>query len=120
MTGGKRRLKQIFSACLQAGDDGTAMQQSLAGSVGFATAGCADTAVQGACTVAEVTITSLNPCDILLGAVWGMSACFMFKGELLAGDGQASIVYRYSGCGSSVDARPGTTGGTLRYIALEL
>ena len=118
MPGGKRKLKQLFSGCVQVGIDGIANTQSLAGSIGFATTGCANTAVMNACVIAEVTIDGLNSCDILLGSVWGMSACFLFNGELLAGDGQASIVYRYSGCGSSVDPRTGTTGGTLRYIAL--
>ena len=116
MPGGKRRLKQLFSGCVQVGITGIATKQSLAGSVGFATTGCSDETLMNACSVAEVTIDGLNPCDILLGSVWGMSGCFLFNGELLAGDGQASIVYRYSGCSSSAD--PWT--GTLRYIALEI
>lgn len=120
MPGGKRRLKQLFSGCVQVGIDGIAIRQSLAGSVGFATTGCADTTPMNACAVAEVTIEGLTPCEMLLGSVWGMTACFLFKGELLAGDGQASLVYRYSGCGSSVDPLTGTTGGTLRYIALRV
>ena len=120
MPGGKRKLKQVFTGCVQVGISGIANLQVLAGSVGFATTGCANTADMNACIIAEVDITALNPCDILLGSVWGMSGCFLFNGELLAGDGQASIVYRYSGCGSSADPRTGTTGGTLRYIAFEI
>ena len=120
MTGGKRKLKQVFSGCVQVGITGIANLQVLSGSVGFATTGCDDESLMNACSVAEITIDDLNPCDILLGSVWGMSGCFLFNGELFAGDGQASLVYRYSGCGSSADPRAGTTGGTLRYIAFEI
>ena len=116
MPGGKRKLKQLFSGCVQVGTEGIANLQVLAGSIGFATTGCADSTVMNACVVAEVTIDNLNPCDIMLGSAWGMSGCFLFNGELLAGDGQASIVYRYSGCGSSADAKT----GTLLYIAFEI
>lgn len=119
MPGGKRRLKQLFVGQLQQGADGTALTKMMAGSVGFATAGCANTTVHNACLVAEVTITDLSSCAIMVGNVEGMSACFRFQGEVMAGDGQASVVYRYSGCSSSVDPRTGTTGGTLRWIAFD-
>ena len=118
MPGGKRRLKQLFTAGMQIGATGINTTQILSGSVAFATSGCAATAVDNACLIAEVTISDLNSCDIMLGSVWGMSGCFMFNGEILAGDGQASLVYRYAGCGASVDAR--TAGGTLRYIAFQI
>ena len=120
MPGGKRKLKQLFTSQAQIGAVGIPAKQILTGSVGFATTGCADTAVTNACSVAQVTIANLNSCDVMIGSVYGMSACFMFNGEILAGDGQASIVYRYAGCGASVDPRAGTTGGTLRYIAFEI
>jgi hypothetical protein len=116
MPGGKRRLKQVLVGGLQVGADGTNLTEIISGSVGFATSGCADTTVQTACLVAEVTIDGLNSCAIMLANAEGMSACYRYDG-VLAGDGQASVVYRYSGCGASVDPRTGTTGGTLRYIA---
>ncbi|MHA2063204.1 MAG: hypothetical protein ACXABY_02365 [Candidatus Thorarchaeota archaeon] len=119
MPGGKRRLKQLFVGQMQSGANGTAINKIMTGSVGFATAGCADTQVHNACAVAEVTIANLSPCAMMLGNVEGMSACFRFQGEVIAGDGQASLVYRYSGCGASVDPRTGATGGTLRYIAFD-
>jgi hypothetical protein len=118
MPGGKRKLKQLFTSRMQMGANGTTVTKIMTGSVGFATAGCADTAVHTACIVAEVTISNLSSCAMMLGTAEDMSACFRYDG-VLAGDGQASIVYRYSGCGASVDARPGTTGGTLRYIAFD-
>ena len=120
MPAGKRKLKQLFVGGMQIGKTGINHTQLLTGSVGFATTGCANTAAWNACSVAEVAITNLGACDIVVGTVWGMSACYMYNHEILAGDGQASIVYRYAGCSSSVDARAGTNGGTLRYIALTI
>ncbi|MHA2062948.1 MAG: hypothetical protein ACXABY_01060 [Candidatus Thorarchaeota archaeon] len=117
MPGGKRRLKQLFTGNMQVGGDGTSISEVLSGSVAFATAGCAGTAVHGACSVAEVTIAGLNSCAIMIANAEDMSACFTFSG-VLAGDGQASVVYRYSGCGASADAR--ASGGVLRYIAFGL
>jgi hypothetical protein len=119
MPGGKRKLKQLFTSRMQMGAEGTEIAKIMSGSVGFATAGCAATAVHNACSVAEVTIANLSPCAMIVGTVQGMSACFRFQGEVIAGDGQASVVYRYAGCGASVDPRTGTTGGTLRYIAFD-
>ena len=116
MPGGKRRLKQLFTGGMKIGATGINSKKILSGSVSFATTGCADTTVTNACSVAEATITNLGPCDIMLGTVWGMSACFMFNGEVLAGDGQASIVYRYAGCGGSADSST----ATLRYIAFQI
>lgn len=117
MTGGKRKLAQLFTGQMQIGGAGISTKQILSGSVLFSTTGCADTAVTNACSVAEVTIENLNPCDVMLGTVWGMSACFMFNGEVLAGDGQASVVYRYAGSGASADS---ATTALLRYIAFEV
>ena len=116
MPGGKRKLKQLFTSGMQVGNSGneTFVTEIIAGSVGFATAGCADTAVSGACSVAEVTITGLSPCSMMIGNAEDMSACFTYS-AVIAGDGQASVVYRYAGCGASVDAR--ASGGVLRFIA---
>lgn len=123
MAAGKRKLKQLFTTGMQVGSEGTGYcSQLLTGSVGFATAACDGAAVSthATCGVAEVKIANLGACDIVVGNVYGMSACLMYNHEILAGDGQASIVYRYSGSGEVVDARATTTGGTLRYIALTL
>ena len=116
MPGGKRKLKQLFTTGMQIGANGVNIKQILTGSVGFATTGCASTTVDNACMVAEATITNLSACDMIIGSVWGMSACLMYNGEIRAGAGQASIVYRYAGCGASVDSYT----GTLRYIAFKL
>lgn len=124
MPAGKRTLKQLFTTGMQIGTvDTTAYSsQLLTGSVGFATTGCVgdDTSIHGGCGVAEVTIANLGACDVIVGTVYGMSACLMYNHEIRAGAGQASIVIRYAGCAASVDARPGTTGGTLRYIAFTI
>ena len=117
MPGGKRRLKNLFTTGIQVGANGTAAAQILVGSAVFATAGCAATLDTGACVVAEVTISNLVAQDYIVGSVSAMSACWRFNGELMAGTGKASLVYRYSGCAASVDAA--TIGGTLRYIAIK-
>lgn len=115
MPGGKRKLKQLFTSQMQMGADGTAITEIMTGSATIATAGCAGTQVHGACAVAEVTISNLTACSMMVGQLTGMSACFRFDGEIIPGAGTASVVYRYSGCGASADAR--ASGGTLRYIA---
>ncbi len=124
MPAGKRRLKQLFTTGMQIGTvDTTAYNsQLLTGSVGFATAGCdgAAVSVHSTCGVVEVTIANLASDDIIVGNVYGMSACLQYNHEILAGDGQASVVLRYAGSGQVATARTGTTGGTLRYIALTL
>jgi hypothetical protein len=118
MPGGKRKLAQLFTSRTKTGVDGDWISEVKAGSIAFATAGCAGTQVHNACAVAEVTISGLSACSLMIGNVEGMSACFRFQGEVLAGDGQASLVYRYAGCGASADAR--ASGGTLRYIAFNI
>ena len=123
MPGGKRKLAQLFTSQMQVDGSGTIVKRMLSGSVGFATAGLDEAAADmGACYIAEVTIANMSPCDMLMGTVWGMSACYKFNGELMAGDGQASIVYRFIGSpvSGSVDPRTGATGGTFRYIAFKL
>lgn len=121
MPAGKRTLKQLFTTGMQIGTfDTTAYSsQLLTGSVGFATAGCdgAAVSVHSTCGVTEITIANLGACDVIVGNVYGMSGCLMYNHEILAGDGQASVVYRYAGSGEVVTARAGTTGGTLRFIA---
>ena len=119
MPGGKRKLAQLFTSKVKTGANGTWINQILSGSVAFDTAGLDEAAADmGACYIAEVTITNMSPCDMLMGTVWGMSACYKFNGELLAGDGQASIVYRFVGSpvSGSVDAN---SNGLLRYINLK-
>ena len=118
MPGGKQRLKHLFTTGIQVGADGTAAAQILTGSVSFATPGCAVSTTTGACVVTEVTIANLAAQDYIVGSVSAMSGCFQFQGEIMAGDGQASLVYRFGGgCPASVDAR--AVGGTLRYIAIK-
>jgi len=115
MPGGKRKLKQLFTSQMQMGANGTAVSQILAGSVAFTGGvwpGGGDT-VTGSPVTVEVTISNLAEGDVILGSVSAISACTDFRGEILAGTGQASLILRYAGSGASVD--PYT--GTLRYIA---
>lgn len=121
MPGGKERLNSLFTTRLQLGADGTdSVLQILTGSAtivgGAGVSGCATTNINS-CVTGEITVENLNPCDMLFVNVWGPTACLVYNGEALAGDGQASLVMRYTGCEVSMD--PGWT-GTARYIAFQI
>lgn len=116
MPGGKDRLKQVFTSGEQIGANGTFHDQILAGSVSATVAGFAGTSSPSTET-SEVTIANLGACDILLAQadLTGLSACVVLQAAL-AGAGQASLVWRYSGSGASMD---GFT-ATVRYIGVGL
>ena len=122
MPGGKRRLKQLIVGYLQLGANGTELEKMMSGSVGFATPACdlvGDSA--DACIIAEVTIANLSSCAMIVGNVEDLSACLRFD-NVIAGDGQASIVLRTNSASTNsgaLDARTGVSGGTLRYIAFD-
>lgn len=123
MPGGKRKLAQLFTSQMKIDGDGTTLKRILSGSVGFATPACTlEGAGGGTCVVSEVTIANLSSCDMLFANAEGLSACLRFD-HVLAGDGQASIITRtFSACatGDGLDARTGSGGGVLRYIAFKL
>lgn len=123
MPGGKERLNSLFTTRLQLGADGTdSVTQILSGSAtivgGLGKSAC-EARVTGinSCVIGEITVANLNPCDMLFVNVWGPTACLVYNGEALAGDGQASIVMRYSGSNVSMDSG---WGGTARYIAFQI
>ena len=121
MPGGKERLNSLFTSRLQLGADGTdSITQILSGSAtisgGAGISACATTN-KNACVVGEITVENLNPCDMLFATVWGTTACLSYKGEVVAGDGQASIVLRYNGSSVSMDSG---WAGTARYIAFKI
>ena len=123
MPGGKERLNSLFTTRLQLGADGTdSILQILTGSATITGgAGVSACAAVGAgimaCVIGEITVENLNPCDMLIANVWGHTACLVYNGEALAGDGQASIVMRYAGSNASMDAG---WSGTARYIAFQI
>lgn len=117
MPGGKRKLKQLFVGQIQSGASGTAITQILAGSVSFTGpvfAGGASS-VSGSKETAELTITSLDACSVMLYSVSGLSAC-VSTGEILAGAGTASLIFEYSGSGASTDPYS----GVVRYISISV
>lgn len=121
MPGGKERLNSLFTTRLQLGANGTdSVLQILTGSAtivgGAGVSACATTSINS-CVIGEITIENLNPCDMLFVNVWGPTACLVYNGEALAGDGQASLVMRYTGSNASMD--PGWA-GTARYIAFQI
>ena len=125
MPGGKQKLNQLFTSRLEVSESGvgTVLTQILSGSATI-TGGCGVSAcgarIDGglnSCVIGEITVSDLNPCDMMIATVWGTTACLMYKGEVLAGDGQASIVMRYAGCSVSMDSG---WSGTARYIAFQL
>ena len=121
MTGGKRKLAQLFTSQMKVDGSGTAIKRLLAGSVGFAQPGCVtDAAELEACTIAEVTISNLSPCAIMVANAEGLSGCWRYD-SVIAGDGQASVVLMLTSLsqatGASIDAR---SGGVLRYIAFNV
>ena len=123
MPGGKERLNSLFTTRLQLGADGTdSVLQILSGSAtitGGAGKSACELRVSGinSCVIGEITVANLNSCDMLVVNVWGPTACLMYNGEALAGDGQASIVMRYTGSSVSMDSG---WGGTARYIAFQI
>ncbi len=124
MPGGKQKLKALFTSRLQVGAVGTdSVLQILSGSAtivggdGISACGARIDGGINACVIGEITVSDLNPCDMMFAAVWGTTACLMYKGEIIAGDGQASIVMRYTGCEVSMDAG---WAGTARYIAFQI
>ena len=123
MPGGKERLNSLFTTRLQLGANGTdSVTQILSGSATII-GGAGKSACEGrdtglnSCVIGEITVENLNPCDMLFINVWGPTACLVYNGEALAGDGQASIVMRYTGCDASMDAG---WSGTARYIAFQI
>ena len=120
MPGGKRKLAQLFTSRTKTGANGTWLTKVMSGSVGFAVVGAAmDAADSNACTIVEVTISNLSSCAMMFGNVTGLSACLRDGPQLIAGDGQASIVLRmnaspYSG---SMDGR--ASGAVLRWVAFD-
>ncbi len=118
MTGGKRKLAQLFTSEMKIDGSGTTLKRILAGSATIAISGSlTDAADTGACAVTEVTIANLSPCDMLFGSVEGLSACVTY-GHVIAGDGQASVVTHYAAsiASGSMDG----ANATLRYIAFKL
>ena len=124
MPGGKERLNSLFTTRLQLGATGTdSVTQILSGSATI-TGGCGVSACGAriggginSCVIGEITISDLNPCDMLFVNVWEPTACLVYNGEALAGDGQASIVMRYAGSSVSMDSG---WSGTARYIAFQI
>ena len=122
MPGGKSKLAQLFTSQLEVSKsgDGISIHQILSGSAtiagGGGVSGCA-ALNHNACVIGEITVSDLSPCDMLFVSVWETTACLNYKGEALAGDGQASIVMRYAGCSASMDKG---WSGTARYIALKV
>ena len=70
MPGGKRKLAQLFTSQMKIDGSGTTIKRMLAGSVAFATPGCA---VEGqdanACVICEATIANLTADDAIVGSV---------------------------------------------------
>jgi len=115
MPGGKRRLKQVMTSGWQAGANGNWFDQILAGSV-TATVPVFTGNVSPSTEIAEVSITNLGACDILVVQPdQSMCACVVLLGAE-AGAGAASLVFRYSASGASNDAST----ATMRYIAFQL
>ncbi len=123
MPGGKERLNTFITSRLQVGVNGTdSILQILSGSATI-TGGAGKSACElrdlgiNSCVIGEITVANLNPCDMLFANVWGPTACLVYSGEALAGDGQASLVMRYTGSNASMDSG---WGGTARYIAFQI
>ena len=91
MPGGKQKLNQLFTSRLEVSESGvgTVLTQILSGSATI-TGGCGVSAcgarIDGglnSCVIGEITVSDLNPCDMMIATVWGTTACLMYKGEVL-------------------------------------
>lgn len=120
MTGGKRRLRQLFVTGLEVSPDGggTIIKEILAGSVSVATAAfSAGDSPSVASTEATISgVTASHTLVVSLQSGSSTSACLTLRGAC-PGAGVANIYWQAAGASAREAVAAGTA--TIRYLAFQ-